>query len=167
MRTVQEIKGFLKELNYVVTIAERDNGCEVTFPDRASSPKLDSKTAIFSYNEGVMRCNESSGNVPEYAFRLLACALILKWCILIGYNSKYLILLDKDGNELPDASDILEILKEPEDKVQKEKDANLIAIFVEAWPAGFSDDYDAIAAEYKVEEGYSLVKRVFVEKKDE
>src|SRR5688572_6337333 len=145
MPTVQEIKKFLKQHKYVVSISAKENGCEAVFPDRKSKPTLDTNIATFTYNDGIMTCNDSSGHIPEYAFRLLTSCLILKWCFQIGYQSKYIVLFDKDGKELPETSDILEILPRPEDEEEREKDSNLIGIFCEAWPAAFPDVYNEVA----------------------
>jgi hypothetical protein len=165
MTTVAEIKKFLKKHNYTVKILSAHDGCQVLFPDRKSSPKLDTNIIDFSYKEGQLYCNGNSITIPEYSFRTLTSCFILKWCLQIGYQAKYLILVDKEGKELTEGSDILDVLPAPTNKDLRLKERNLITIFCEAWPDGFAEDYDKIASDYGVEEAYVLVKRIFLEKK--
>ena len=164
--TVQEVKEFLKNNSYAIIITGLEDGCKVEFPDKKSAPQIDTKTVVFKYEDGSMYCNNYAQKKPEYAFRLITSCFILKWCSHLGYHSKYLILNDKDDKEIFNG-DILDVIPQPNDKEQKEKDEILINIFCEAWPTLFHESFDALAKECDVLEGYELVKQIFLEGKDE
>lgn len=161
------IKTLLKKHGYeaIVNIHLEDDRVNAIFPENILKYPTKGKLEIeYQLKRGkeksTLSINRSSDKestdflVPSYSPSVLAFLDIIGVCRAIDYNQMFLVIKDHQGNEIPIVGDLFNI--EEKDKVRAGMLTELTAI---AFSNGFPDDYNMLAQEKDILEGYSLVQK--------
>lgn len=163
------IAKLLDKLEYRVVVFVTNNGCVVSFPDRKQTPTLPFILMSMQYTEdGVHIQHTGSDGVelhstiyecPPYAQRLLGQYYIMMTCIVIRYSLyyiKFMIDLDKEVSE----SEFFHAVRSPYmSEEMEEKEAILGQILMPCMAHGFDEQYEQLAREHDVLDGFLAVKQ--------
>lgn len=159
----EEIRDFLSENDYIVTVQQTKDGCRLTAPKREIEPSQDYLERDYSIkygrNSGV-QLTEGFVKCPAYAARAAVWCDIMLQCELREYDKRLIRLLNIDGNDISDTKEVFDILPPSKNKSVLKKEDSLTEIFVDSMQNGFNLHYDEQAKLLGVEEGYHFILQV-------
>ena len=156
---------FFKKHSYVVKVMKLNGAsCSVEFPEKTiSSPTMKKQSVIYTVNDNNTLSYYSDWyeekheiNCPSYAARIVIFQDILIKASLWGLSEEFVVYHNEEGDELDDTTsftDIIDTGMSPEDLKLETK---LATIFYSAFP-DFSSEWEDVAKENGVEEGYKLI----------
>lgn len=161
------IKTLLKKHGYeaIVTIHLDDDRVNATFPENIlkypTKGKLEIEYKLLRGKEkstlSIKRSVDKESTeflVPSYSPSILAFLDIIGVCKTIDYNQMFLVIKDHNDNEQAVIGDLFKI----EEKDQS-KAAMLAQLTALAFAKEFPDDYNNLAEQNDILEGYSLVQK--------
>lgn len=167
----KKIRELLKKHNYQTSIAIFDKAREVLveFPENVLKHINKKKMSVkYSLADGsdpehsVLTVSRSSSEeavkffIPTYAANVLVLLDIISLCKQLGYDQTYSFVVDESGKDIPlgTPKDFFTV-EEPDMK----KHLTLTQLMISASNHNFSDDFQLIAQEADIEEGYLLVQK--------
>ncbi len=137
--------------------------CLVTYPAKIiDSPSMDEQTCLYTINDETLSYYSDwykdihEVDCPRYAARIVIFQDILIKASLWGLSEDFIVYHDEDGQELSKNASFTDIVVGPITDEEVKLENKLATIFYAAFPE-FSEDWEAVAKENGVEEGYRLI----------
>lgn len=169
-----DLKELLKKRNYITRITKDGDGCIIQFPH----PKLTHRGSELVEYVQFQRKQETGLNVytsldtnnkrfipmPEYVFRFFIMCEI--WCLHIEWDLPLdlVVYLDESKNEF---NDIENIIKEPTNTEDVQKEKFLKTLCLEAYKDNFPKEYRQVAITHGIDAGYQTILKFFDKSEDE
>lgn len=169
-----DVQRYLRDIEYEAVLSiNTDKDITVYFPDRKQAPETSENAVWYSFVDGGILIDGNLEGFQQmkidcqpYMIPTLALTLAIGVFIQIGYSVDYVVYF-VNGEEV-DKLDDCEIVTLDEEGKKKHK--ALAAVCYEAAQSlmPFSDEFETLAQNSGVLEGYNCVRRLyFGEKKDE
>ncbi len=136
--------------------------CLVMYPPKVvSSPTMDEQACIYTINDGTLSYYSDwyeqihEVDCPRYAARIVIFQDILIKASLWGLSEDFIVYYNEEGEELFETN-FTDIVAGPSEEEEVKLENKLATIFYAAFP-DFSKDWEAVAKENGVEEGYRLI----------
>jgi len=130
-------------------------------PKIISSPTMDEQACIYTINDGTLSYYSDwyeqihEVDCPRYAARIVIFQDILIKASLWGLSEDFIVYYNEHGEELLETS-FTDLVNGPTEEEESKLENKLATIFYAAFP-DFSKDWEAVAKENGVEEGYRLI----------
>lgn len=160
---LSDIIKILKRNNYLVKFKLTNDGCTIYFPNRIEHPAQYAKNISYKYDGEYLRIYNNQLNVsvkiPDYAYKTYILFHVIAGCILYYYDISLVVFYNINNKQITEDKFILELLPVPTDT---SKELNLRSLCIAAYQAGFTNDYEELAKQNNVLEGYLLIKKLML-----
>ena len=155
---------FFKNHNYVIKVSPMHDGesCLVMYPPKIiSSPTMEEQACIYTINDGTLSYYSDwyeeihEVDCPRYAARIVIFQDILIKASLWGLSEDFIVYYNEEGEELFETN-FIDVVAGPSAEEEVKLENKLATIFYAAFP-DFSEDWEVVAKENGVEEGYRLI----------
>lgn len=159
---IEKCGQLLDKMGYRATATPTKDGCVVTLPlklfgeevpFRERQYSIDFKRKVVTVKDGDELGDEYVMDCPPYAARLAIWCDIIVNCQLSGYNPKLVKLIDINNST--------ELLPPIKNKQQEHLEENLTALWVKAKQNDFDPQFEKLAEEEGVIEGYKLLLGIY------
>ena len=156
---------FFKKHNYVVRVMKLSGAsCSVAFPEKVTtSPQMEKQNVIYTVNDNNTLSYFSDWykdtheiDCPMYAARIVIFQDILIKASLWGLSEEFVIYHNEEGDELDESTSFTDLLDVSMSSENLKLETRLASIFYSAFP-DFSSEWETVAKENGVEEGYKLI----------
>lgn len=176
MYRVADIKHILREKDYIPVVRKAGDGVVITMPHpRLTRPQVPRITEAYSirrtpeeveagalgsglYYNSSLSPDEKFMSLGEHAIRLFLMADIVSRCRRVPISVELVSYLDEAGKEHPAIECIVD---PPSTEEERTKEGFLRRLFLEARDEGFPAEFETVAMNHQVYDGYRLVKAFF------
>ncbi len=156
---------FFKDYDYVIRVGALNDGftCLVTYPSKIlEKPVMNEQTCLYTIGDGTLSYYSDwykethEVDCPRYAARIVIFQDILIKASLWGLSEDFIVYHTQDGEELGENATFTDLIDGPQTEEEIKLENKLATIFYASFP-DFSDDWESVAKENGVEEGYRLI----------
>ena len=156
---------FFKKHNYVVRVMKLSKAaCSVAFPEKVTAaPQMEKQNVIYTVKDNNTLSYFSDWyketheiDCPVYAARIVIFQDILIKASLWGLSEEFVIYHNEEGDELDKSTSFTDLLDVSMSSENLKLETRLASIFYSAFP-DFSSEWETVAKENGVEEGYKLI----------
>ncbi len=168
MYPVTNVKNLLRSHGYAPVVRKVGDGIIATFPrprlTRPHVPEISKAYAVKRGQESGLYYNSSLApeekfmSLGEHAVRLFLMSDIVWHCKRVPIAVDTVCFLDEGGE---DHGTIEEIVDAPSTEEERAKEGFLRGLFMEAREDGFPSDFEGVAMNHGVYDGYRLIKAFF------
>lgn len=163
-----EVEEFLEKNNYLVVVKPTDTGILLILPDgkfRHESIPLNNLYEIHYRDEvaDILLNTEELLQVPAYAARMAVATHIVSTCEFMRYSPEYICVKNQEDLKVGHGIKFIDYMEYPENEEQVEKDLQFNEIFTLAWVDGFPIEYEIMAKNLDMYEGYQEVRDILSE----
>ena len=170
METLAEL---LDRNNYRVVVQHTDHGCLMTVPRRVELPAASFDRLYQEFQaDGILVCQHDETGAemeepkifkcPPYAQRLFVMYNILSYCMAVGYSGSAIKFMD--GPDEVDEEEFHKAVVSPfMEEYEQGKEDKLRQIVMLSFANGFTPQFEAMAKQESVVEGYIPIRSLFIQ----
>lgn len=164
----QKLYEFLKKNDYLMKIQQTIKGIKLILPTvKTKFGTFDSHEIDYIITYGKIATvkktelnNKETVKMPKYAVRLFICSEVMRECSILGFDSEHIEVSDKEKFVGLGIDEFLSPLLRKPTRHDLAKEETLSEVLQYAVLNGFTQNYEEIAKERGILEGFQIISKV-------